>query len=347
MKTLTGWRTGVASDPGLQRPTNEDRVYVDEGAGVFLVVDGLGGHAAGEKAAETAVQTIAEHLASSDTPVADRVRSAITAANNRIYELARDNQEWNGMACVLTLAVAHDDRVTFGHVGDSRLYLVWNGTVRKLTSDHSPVGEREDQGELTEQDAMLHPRRHEIFRDVGSRLREAGDEQFIEIRSLPFRPDAALLLCSDGLSDTLTSAEISSVVERYDGDAERVALELVDAANEASGKDNISVVFVAGPDFLGVGSKAMVDARSRHAITRTRRRSRLRKMLVSRLPWLIAGILLGMLLWALIQKILPVTVAQAFLPVFRLLSNKKKNTGRNACATAPVGQSVPPAFGTD
>jgi serine/threonine protein phosphatase PrpC len=164
------------------------------------------------------------------------------------------------------------------------------------------VGEREDQGELTEQDAMFHPRRHEIFRDVGSRPREADDEQFVEIRTLPFRPDAALLLCSDGLSDTLTSSEISAIVERYDGDAERVALELVDAANEASGKDNISVVFVAGPEFLGTGSKAMTDARTRHAITRTRRRSRLRRLLVSRLPWLIAGILLGMLLWAVIQR---------------------------------------------
>jgi hypothetical protein len=152
---------------------------------------------------------------------------------------------------------------------------------------------------------MLHPRRHEIFRDVGSRPREAGDEHFIETRSLPFRPDAALLLCSDGLSDALTSAEISTVIEHYDGDAERVALELVDAANEASGQDNVSVVFVAGPDFLGVGSKAMVDARSRHAITRTRRRSRLRRLLVNRLPWLIVGILLGMLLWALFGKYLP------------------------------------------
>src|SRR5579872_574321 len=152
MKTLTSWRTGAATDPGLQRPTNEDRVYVDENAGIFLVVDGLGGHAAGETAAETAVQIIREQLAAGDWPVADQVRAAITAANNRIYELAVENPDWTGMACVLTLAVAHDDKVTFGHVGDSRLYLVWNGTVRKLTSDHSPVGEREDQGELTEQD---------------------------------------------------------------------------------------------------------------------------------------------------------------------------------------------------
>jgi serine/threonine protein phosphatase PrpC len=180
------------------------------------------------------------------------------------------------------------------------MYLVWNGSVRKVTSDHSPVGEKEDQGAITEQEAMFHPRRHEVFRDVGSRYREAEDEQFIEIRSLPFRPNAALLLCSDGLSDVMTSSEIGAVVERYDGDAEKVALELVDAANEASGKDNVSVVFVAGPDFLGTESKTMADARVRHAITQMPRRNRL---LLRRLPWLIAGILLGMLLWAAIERI--------------------------------------------
>lgn len=302
MSTAAGWRAGVASDAGMERPTNEDRVHVDEAAGVFLVVDGLGGHAAGEKAAETAVHEIAARLSTSSGDPADRVRGAIAAANNRIYELANQNEEWRGMACVLTLALAHEDRVTVGHVGDSRLYLIWNGAVRKLTSDHSPVGEREDQGELTEQQAMLHPRRHEVFRDVGSRLREANDEHFIEIRSLPFRPDAALLLCSDGLSDALTSAEIGSIVERYDGDAGRVAMELVDAANEASGKDNISVVFVAGPEFLGAESQGMREARGRHAVTRTRRGSAMRRLLASRLPWLLAGILLGMILWAVVER---------------------------------------------
>ncbi len=293
------WRCGVASDPGLQRLTNEDRAYADERAGIFLVVDGLGGHAAGEQAAETAVQAVTERLATVDGSVEERVRDAIAAANNRIFDLAKDHEEWRGMACVLTLAVAHEDKVTIGHVGDSRMYLVWNGSVRKVTSDHSPVGEKEDQGEITEQEAMLHPRRHEVFRDVGSRYREPDDEQFIELRSLPFRPNAALLLCSDGLSDVMTSSEIGAVVERYDGDAERVAMELVDAANMASGRDNVSVVFVAGPDFLGAESKLMTEARARHAVTQLPRRSRL---LLSRLPWLVAGILIGMLLWAAVER---------------------------------------------
>src|SRR5208283_1104615 len=166
MKTASAWRAAMASDTGLQRPNNEDRVYIDEARGVFVVVDGVGGQAAGEKAAEIAAEAIPRQLELLTGTVEERVRGAITAANNQIYEVAQTNANWRGMACVLTLAVAGDDKITVGHVGDSRLYLVWNGTVKKLTSDHSPVGEREDQGELTELEAMIHPRRNEVFRDV-------------------------------------------------------------------------------------------------------------------------------------------------------------------------------------
>ncbi len=152
-----------------------------------------------------------------------QIRRAITAANNRIFEAASENETWRGMACVLTLAVISDDKVMVGHVGDSRLYLTWNGAIRKLTSDHSPVGEREDAGELTEAEAMAHPRRHEVFRDVGSRRREPDEEDFIEVKEFLFKPDAAILLCSDGLSDQLTSTEMLEVIERYDGDPAQVA----------------------------------------------------------------------------------------------------------------------------
>jgi len=280
MSVTVDLRAGATSHPGLLRTNNEDRVYVDENGGIFLVVDGMGGRAAGELAAHTAAQVIPQQIASSEGDVSERVRQAITAANNEIYRLAQEREECRGMACVLTLAVAHEDRITLGHVGDSRLYLVWNGTLRKLTSDHSLVGELEERGELTEAAALAHPRRNEVFRDVGSKLREANDEEFIQIKSFPFRPGAAILLCTDGLSDMLTSAEISSIVERYAGDPEVTAQELVAAANQQGGKDNISVVFVAGPEFLGNDSEAMVDARARHSITQVREiKSRWRKLL--------------------------------------------------------------------
>jgi serine/threonine protein phosphatase PrpC len=212
MKTATAFRAAKATDKGLQRPNNEDRVYVDEGRGIFLVIDGVGGHAAGENAAEIAVEAIPRQLESLSGSAEARVRGAIAAASNEIYELAQQNGAWRGMACVLTLAIAEDDRITVGHVGDSRLYLVWNGAVKKLTSDHSPVGEQEDHGELTEQQAMEHPRRNEVFRDVGSRPHDPYDEDFIQTKSFPLHPEAAILLCSDGLSDVLTSAEIGAIV---------------------------------------------------------------------------------------------------------------------------------------
>ena len=305
------WRAGAATDPGRIRIENQDRDYVDDERGIFLVVDGLGGHAAGEKAADTALEVIATELAKPMGDIRDRIRNAIVSANNRICDLAAENEEWRGMACVLTLAVMENDKVIVGHVGDSRLYLMWNGALRKLTSDHSPVGEREDRGELTEQEAMQHPRRHEAFRDVGSRRRELDDSEFVEMKEFLFKPDAAILLCSDGLSDLVTSAGMCEIIERYEGDPLKVARDLVDAANLAGGKDNITAVFVAGGEFLGNGSAAMAEARARHSITRMRlgpladsgrtSASRVAGALTSRVAFLIYGFVIGVVL-ALVWK---------------------------------------------
>jgi len=313
-KTLEGqsgyaWRSATASDPGRIREENQDRAYADDELGIFLVVDGLGGHAAGEKAAETAVEAIREDMKKAGDP-RSRIRQAIAAANNRIFEYADANETWRGMACVLTLAVIADDKVTVGHVGDSRLYLTWNGAIRKLTSDHSPVGEREDAGELTEAEAMAHPRRHEVFRDVGSRWRQPDEEDFIEVKEFLFKPDAAILLCSDGLSDLLTSAEMLEVIERYNGDPALVAHQLVEAANVAGGNDNITAIFVAGSEFLGNASPAAAEARARNAVTKARDgvvvelgaeagsgvRSKLVRALTTRLAFLIYGFALGVIL---------------------------------------------------
>ncbi len=303
MKTAAALRSGSATDTGLQRAANEDRIWTDDAKGIYLVVDGLGGHAAGEVAAQTAVEVIVRELEALETAAAESaVRNAITIANNEIYRHAQQDSSSAGMACVLTLAVVREDVVTVGHVGDSRLYLMWNSTLRKLTPDHSPVGEQEDQGELTEAEAMEHPRRNEVFRDVGSRERAANDDEFIEVRSIPFQPAAALLLCSDGLSDSLTSAEIRAVIETYNGDPGAVAASLVEAANQHGGNDNVSVVFVPGPEFIGVHSAAMSDARTRHAITRMRRGRARWKRRLGRVLWLVVGIVLGMAMLALFER---------------------------------------------
>ena len=142
---------------------------------------------------------------------------------------------------------------------------------------------------------MAHPRRNEVFRDVGSRLRDVEDDGFIEIRQCRFRDDAALLLCSDGLTDQLTAAQIRNITGRYDGDPGRVAAALVEAANEAGGKDNITALFVAGPKFRGSGGAT----RPRFATTRQRPRT---SRFGGRLAFLTYGMLLGMLLWAVLRK---------------------------------------------
>lgn len=295
--TLSEFRSAAATDTGLLREHNEDRYWIDAERGVFLVVDGVGGHAAGELAAQTAVEAIRELAAAVEPGAAapeKRVRAAIAAANNRIFEIASRDGERKGMACVLTLAVVEDGQITIGHVGDSRLYLIWQGAIRKLTSDHSPVGQDEDAGELTEEEAMRHPRRNEVFRDVGTAMRTAVDEGFIEIRRCRFHRDAAILLCSDGLTDHLSAAQVREVVERYDGDAARVANELVEAANLAGGRDNITAVFVAGPEFRGRSGAT----RPRLATTRIRLPQ---GALTGRAAFLIYGLLLGMLIWIVVR----------------------------------------------
>jgi PPM family protein phosphatase len=140
MAVRTNLRFAAASDPGKRRKNNEDRYYVDPDRGIYAVIDGVGGHAAGETAAGVAVDVIRERLERQTGTPEERIREAITLANNEILRLSRTRPEWTGMACVLTVALIEDDIATIGHVGDTRLYLLRAGEIRKITHDHSPVG---------------------------------------------------------------------------------------------------------------------------------------------------------------------------------------------------------------
>jgi len=237
------------SHPGLLRSVNEDRYHVDAARGLFIVIDGVGGQAAGEKAAETALTTVRTRLERETGTIEDRVREAITLANNEIYRLAALRPEWQGMACVLTVAVVSNGDVVVGHVGDTRLYKLRAGRIEKLTRDHSPVGEREDAGEFSEREAMQHPRRNEVYRDVGSEPHEPDDPHFIDVFRQPLEPDAALLLCSDGLTDAVPAATIAEIVSDYGGHPLEIVRSLIDAANAAGGKDNVTVIFAEGMRF--------------------------------------------------------------------------------------------------
>ena len=249
MRTLEAIAAAGATDAGLQREVNEDRFHIDEARGLFIVIDGVGGQAAGGKAADVALAMLRGRLERETGPIAERVREAIAVANNEIYRLASTRPEWDGMACVLTIAVVKDGTATIGHVGDTRLYRLRDGFIEKITRDHSPVGEREDARELSEFEAMRHPRRNEVYRDVGSEPHEPGDPDFVDIHEIPFYAGDGLLLCSDGLSDLVDSRSVLRTVKEWAGNPSAVAHALVDAAKVAGGKDNVTVVYVEEENF--------------------------------------------------------------------------------------------------
>ena len=125
--------------------------------------------------------------------------------------------------------------------------------IEKITRDHSPVGEREDAGELSELEAMRHPRRNEVYRDVGSEPHEPADPEFIDVQDSRSSPTRRCLLCSDGLTDLVDSASINDIVRRWAGRPQMVVEALIDAANDAGGKDNVTVVYVEGEQFAAAG----------------------------------------------------------------------------------------------
>ena len=252
------------------RDQNEDRLLVDVARGVFGVVDGVGGHPGGAQASEIAVTHLAARLARDAGSPGERLREAITLANNAILEAADGDPSRLGMACVLTAAVITGPRLTVGHVGDSRLYKIHDGTIRKLTRDHSPVGEREDAGEISELEAMRHPRRNEVYRDVGGQPHAPDDADFVDISEEAFEPDAAFVICSDGLSDLVPSASIRQIVEAHAGDPQRSADDLVRAANDAGGKDNVTVIVVEGLAFARPGNDVTTGPAGPRARSRVR-----------------------------------------------------------------------------
>jgi serine/threonine protein phosphatase PrpC len=268
---LATLRAAGSTDPGLQRDGNEDQFHVDVNRGVFMVIDGVGGQAAGGQAAGVALAMMRARLERETGPVDERVREAIAVANNEIHRVAATRADWKGMACVLTVAVIKDGHATIGHVGDTRLYKLRKDGIAKVTRDHSPVGEREDAGELSELEAMRHPRRNEVYRDVGSEPHQPDDPDFVDLSTVSFGDDEALLLCSDGLSDAVPSSSIAQIVVKCAGDPGRVVNALIEAANDAGGKDNVTAVYVEGERFaaeVGPPSRPAKQESGRHSVAR-------------------------------------------------------------------------------
>ena len=245
MRTVHALIAAGQTDTGRQRDVNEDRFYCDAARGLFFVIDGVGGQAAGGKAADVALSTLRKRLERETEPVAERVRKAITNANDEIYRVARTRPEWNGMACVLTVAVVGDARVTIGHVGDTRMYNFATtaskkspGTIRRSAERGGREGNFRIPGNAASASQRSLPR-------CGDRnITRSPNAEFIDIAEVPFEQDSAFLLCSDGLSDLAQSGTIANVINRSVGDPEAVAQTLIATANAAGGKDDITVVYV-------------------------------------------------------------------------------------------------------
>jgi len=318
--TAAASRSAFRTDPGRVRTNNEDLPLVDRERGVYGVIDGVGGQAAGEFAAAIARDVILQRLGRPLGTPAERVRESIAIANNEIFRRATVSPEWRGMTCVVTLAVVDDRMLTIGHVGDSRLYKLDAGGMRKLTRDHSPVGEREDAEEISETEAMRHPRRHEVFRDVGGAPRDKDEDDYVDVTQEPMERDSAILLCTDGLSDMLPSAAIDRIVRHHAGSPEAVVDALIAAANEAGGRDNITVVYLEGPDFARAARGHMSSSRSAHTAALpesspmpARDANRLlmagRWVVRSRTTWFALGAVAGVLAALLLVWRVPSTIA--------------------------------------
>ena len=235
------------TDVGQRRKDNQDTFICttlwSEASALLVVIDGVGGYAGGDRAAAIAKESIERYMATPNGDPLSMLREAVVFANNRINDERQNDRQLGQMCCVLTAALADSQsrKLYFVHVGDTRLYRYRQGNLIKLTRDHSMVGVREDANELTEAEAMNHPRRNEILREVGSTTHRVDDPDFLESDETDFLPGDQLLLCSDGLTDMITQGQIKAILNR-DISLDDQLSELIRLANHQGGNDNITVV---------------------------------------------------------------------------------------------------------
>ncbi len=235
------------TDTGRQRRGNEDSSLARPP--VFVVADGMGGAQAGEVASQIAVEAFEHDLPGSGS-AEERLAGCVQEANRKIYERSRVDHERAGMGTTLTAAYLDDAQVAIAHVGDSRAYIFRDGTLTRLTKDHTLVGALVDQGKLTEEQAAEHPQRSIITRALGPE-----PEVEIDRFTYPVRADDVVLLCSDGLTSMISEKQIAEILESAES-LQLAADQLIDEANAAGGRDNITVVLFRLEE---VGTDAQLD----------------------------------------------------------------------------------------
>jgi PPM family protein phosphatase len=242
------------TDVGRRRKGNEDSLVVNAEQRLFVVADGMGGHAAGEVASKVAVDAINEFicLTGGDEEITwpfgldeaisydgNRLKTALRFANGKVLDVARSRPEYENMATTVAAVLVDGSTANLAHVGDSRIYLWRGGELTQRTSDHSWVNEQIQSGVLPADQARSHPLRNVVTRALGGR----ADLQ-VDVQALPMQPGDTLLICSDGLTTMVVDADVGRILAEAAGDVEKAARDLVAEANERGGEDNITVVLI-------------------------------------------------------------------------------------------------------
>jgi PPM family protein phosphatase len=226
-------RVGVITDTGRKRRHNED-AYVCEPP-LFAIADGMGGPQAGEVASRLAAAALRESGASGGGE--RRIADLIQEANRRVYDRSNTDPDTSGMGTTITVALVDDGTVAFGHVGDSRAYLIRDGSIEQITEDHSLVNELLKTGKLSPEEADAHPQKSVITRALGT-----DPDVDADTFTIVAEPWDVFLLCSDGLTNMVDEDAILELVERDRDDLDAALRALVRAANRGGGEDNITVV---------------------------------------------------------------------------------------------------------
>ena len=242
------------TDVGRRRKLNEDNFLVDPEPNLYAVCDGMGGHNAGEVASKMAIETLAAFIERShrekeitwpyglDVNLSfdgNRLKTAIKLANKKVFRAADNREEYTGMGTTAVAALVSENILTVGSAGDSRCYLLRGGALTQLTRDDSWVSAALGEGILNSEEIDRHPLRNVITKAVG-----AKDTIELDVVEQKLLPGDVVLLCSDGLHAMLHDDQILATVTPFPATLEEAAGRLVDAANEAGGKDNVSVVLL-------------------------------------------------------------------------------------------------------
>jgi PPM family protein phosphatase len=237
---------GVQTDQGRIRLNNEDSYVTDPEHSLFVVADGMGGHAAGEVASriasETVLQSVRESTQTSeniDGDIEDILRRAVHDANSQVHEAQRSRSEYAGMGSTLTILKINRRNYWIAHVGDSRAYLMRGGALRQLTKDHSVVWKLFESGILAKDSLSLHPQKNLITRSIGTHPRVD-----VDVETGGVMTGDVFLLCSDGLSDVVKEEQIQAFLSETSKTCQQICHSLVLAALDGGGPDNITAVAV-------------------------------------------------------------------------------------------------------